>query len=67
MSNEKSLRNLPKIKLANASFYHPAGNGMVERVNKSIKQILTMNVNPKHSNWDEFLMQFTKLHLNSKS
>jgi hypothetical protein len=43
------------IEKANSSFYHPPGNGLVERMNKTMKQILTMYVNDSHSNWDAFL------------
>lgn len=46
---------LLKIKKANSSFYHAPGNGMVERLVKSIKQIMTMYIDSSHSNWDEFL------------
>lgn len=44
-----------QIKTANSSFYHPPGNGLVERMNKTIKQIITMYVDVEHTNWDEVL------------
>ena len=40
----KKLCELCKIKTAHSSVYHPAGNGAVERMNKTLKQILTMYV-----------------------
>ena len=49
------LCNLCGIKRANSSFYHPAGNGLIERMIKSLKQILTMFVDSSHANWDNFL------------
>ena len=49
------LCELCKIKRANSSFYHPAGNGLIERMVKTLKQILTMFVDSSHSNWDWFL------------
>ena len=49
------LCNLCQIKTCNSTFYHPEGNGLVERMNKTIKQILTMYVNASHSNWDTHL------------
>ena len=49
------LCKLCSIKKANSSFYHPAGNGQVERTIRSIKMILTMYVNVSHNNWDDFL------------
>lgn len=35
--------------------YHAAGNDAVEKMNKILKQILTMYVDTKHENWDEYL------------
>ena len=49
------LCNLCQIKTCNSTFYHPEGNGLVERMNKTLKQILTMYVNASHSNWDVHL------------
>ena len=46
------LCKLCQIKTSKSTFYHPEGNGLVERMIKSIKQILTMYVDSKHSNWD---------------
>jgi transposase InsO family protein len=51
----KELCKLCGIKRVNSSFYHPPGNGLVERTIKSMKQILTMYVDGAHSNWDSFL------------
>ena len=49
------LCRLCQIETRNSTFYHPEGNGLVERMNKTIKQILTMYVNTSHSNWDVHL------------
>ena len=46
------LCKLCQIQTSKSTFYHPEGNGLVERMIKSIKQILTMYVDSKHSNWD---------------
>lgn len=62
----ENLCKLLNIKKINSSFYHAAGNGMVERVIKSIKQILTMYVNPHHSDWDEFLQASISAYNTSK-
>lgn len=44
-----------QIQKLNSTFYHPEGNGLVERTIRSIKQIITMYINPVHNNWDEYL------------
>ncbi|RNA38447.1 Retrovirus-related Pol poly from transposon [Brachionus plicatilis] len=51
----QQLCRLCSLKKINLTFYHPAGNGQIERMVRTIKQILTMYVNCTHSNWDEFL------------
>jgi transposase InsO family protein len=43
------------IEKANSSFFHPPGNGLVERMNKTMMQILTTYAHDSHSNWDAFL------------
>ena len=35
--------------------YHPQENGLTERLNKTIKQIITTFVDPLHQDWDEVL------------
>ena len=49
------LCKLCQIETRNSTFYHPEGNGLVERMNKTFKQILTMYVNSAHNNWDVHL------------
>ena len=67
----KRLCELCNIKTANSSFYHASGNGLVERMNRTMKQILTMYVDRDHSNWDDFLQASivaynTTVHSSSK-
>jgi hypothetical protein len=62
----EQLCKLLKIKKVNATFYHPAGNGMIERMIKSIKQILTMYVDATHTNWDNFLQSSISAYNTSK-
>jgi hypothetical protein len=49
------LCKLCQIQVRNSTFYHPQGNGLVERMNKTMKQIMTMYVDPSHKNWDSLL------------
>ena len=49
------LCKLCQIKKANSSFYHPPGNGLAERMVKTMKQIMTMYVDTTHTNWDQSL------------
>ena len=35
--------------------YHPQTNGLTERMNRTIKQIIASYVDPLHTNWDEIL------------
>jgi hypothetical protein len=49
------LCQLCNVKTANSTVYHPIGNALVERMNKTMKQILTMYVDDANTNWDEYL------------
>jgi hypothetical protein len=49
-----SLCGIDKIR---TTAYHPETNGLVERMNKTLKQMLIMFVNEHHSDWDVFLHQ----------
>ncbi|CAH1253110.1 RTL1 [Branchiostoma lanceolatum] len=40
------------IKKTRTTAYHPEGDGMVERFNRTVCQILTMYVNDSHTDWD---------------
>jgi sulfur carrier protein ThiS len=51
----KRLCQLCGVTTANSTIYHAEGNGCVERMNKTMKQIMTMYVDDSHANWDEFL------------
>ena len=44
------LCKLCGIKPINSTFYYP--DGLIERTIYSVKQILTMNVDVNHQNWD---------------
>ena len=33
--------------------YHPQANGLVERLNKTLKSVLSAYVNPAHKDWDD--------------
>ncbi len=50
----------------NATFYHPEGVGMVERMVKIVKQIITMYIDPSHTNWDEYFQSSISAYNTSK-
>jgi hypothetical protein len=62
----KQLCNLLKIKKLNATFYPPEGVGMVERMVKIVKQIITMYIDQSHTNWDEYLQSSISAYNTSK-
>ena len=51
----KHLCNLLGSDKLHTSTYHPAGNGITERPNKTIKPNLAKFVNSSHDDWDLFL------------
>jgi hypothetical protein len=53
----KELVSMLGINKLRTTSYHPQGNGLVERLNRTIKRMLTMYVNDNHNNWDVFLQQ----------
>ena len=55
-----------KLKKLNATFYHPEGVEMVERMVQIVKQILTMFIDASHTNWDECLQSSIAAYNTSK-
>jgi hypothetical protein len=53
----KELCNQFGIKKFRSSPYHPIGNGVVERENKSIKELLRPYTIDRQDNWDEYIPQ----------
>ena len=51
----KQVFNLLDVKKLRTSPYHPQTDGQVERLNRTLKQILTAYVNKDHSDWDVHL------------
>jgi hypothetical protein len=47
------------IKHANTSAYHPETDGLVERMNRTLKQMLAMHVNRRQDDWDRYLPMLT--------
>ncbi len=62
----QQLCQLLKIKKVNATFYHPEGVEMVERMVKIGKQILTINIDATQTNWDEYLQSSISAYNTSK-
>ena len=50
------LCRLYKIQKCTISTYHPASNGLAERLNRKILNTLRSNVNFDHDNWDDCMM-----------
>ena len=48
----QQLCQLLLINKVRSTAYHPATNGQVERMNKTLKQMLACVVNDNHTNWD---------------
>lgn len=55
---EKLFRAIQTHHLVTSS-YHPQCNGLVERYNHTFADMLSMYVNSKHDNWDDFLDEVT--------
>ena len=51
----KSLCDQSGIKKIRTTAYHPQGNGLVERQNKTLKSLLSCFINDHHNNWDTWL------------
>ena len=61
----KHLCNLLGSDKLHTSTYHPAGNGITERPNKTIKPNLAKFVNISHDDWDLFLQLSISAYNNS--
>ena len=61
----KHLCNLLGSDKLHTSTYHPAGNGITERPNKTIKPNLAKFVNSSHDDWDLFLQLSISAYNNS--
>jgi len=49
------INKIFEIKKISTTPYHPQTNGQVERFNHTLKTMLSMYVNDKQTNWDEYL------------
>jgi transposase InsO family protein len=55
----KHLCELLRIKKLKSTAYHPQTNGAVERMNKTLKQLIKNFVNCHHNDWDEYINQLS--------
>jgi transposase InsO family protein len=51
----KDVCNLLRIKQVRTSVYHPQTDGLVERFNKTLKQMLKKVIERDGRNWDQLL------------
>ena len=51
----KQVFGLPGVRKLRTSPYHPQTDGQVERMNRTLKGILTAYVNKDHNDWDDHL------------
>ena len=61
----KELCKLCGIVKIRSTSYHPEGNGMVERMNKTLKQILRIYTINNENNWDKNLQQVLNTYNNT--
>jgi hypothetical protein len=55
----KNICNYLKTKKINTTAYHPQCNGLTERFNATLCQILSMYIKPNQTDWDEYLKTAT--------
>ena len=48
----KELTDILRIKKTRTTPYHPQSDGMVERLNRTLKDMLAKTVNDQHNDWD---------------
>lgn len=61
----KQLCQLCGIAKMRTTSYHPQGNGLVERQNRTIKEMIAKYINSNHDNWDLVLDQVMFAYNNS--
>lgn len=62
---EETLR-LSTCQFRHATPYHPQTNGLVERTNRTLTNMLSIYVDAKHKNWDEVLPYITYAYNTAK-
>lgn len=51
----RKLNELLEVRKIFTSAYHPQTNGLTERFNKTMAEMLSMYVNSNHNDWDDYL------------
>ena len=53
----RELTDMLRIKKTRTTPYHPQSDGMVERLNRTLKDMLAKTVNDRHDDWDVWIPQ----------
>jgi hypothetical protein len=53
----RELTDMLRIKKTRTTPYHPQSDGMVERLNRTLKDMLAKTVNDRHDDWDVWISQ----------
>ena len=53
----RELTDMLRIKKTRTTPYHPQSDGMVERLNRTLKDMLAKTVNDWHDDWDVWISQ----------
>lgn len=62
----QEINKLLSTKAATTTAYHPQANGLVERINGIIANMMSMYVNKYHSDWDRYLPFITFAYNSAK-
>jgi transposase InsO family protein len=62
----KQVMRLMEVDHRTTTPYHPQANGLVERLNHTLADMLSMYINKQHTNWDEILPYITFAYNSSR-
>ena len=62
----KEVMRLMEVDHRTTTPYHPQANGLVERLNHTLADMLSIYINKQHTNWDELLLYITFAYNSSR-